>query len=81
MAQSRRKTLVSITLVLLGVGLLAYGVAFHVINVHPKEDGAAAIETREPDAVRQASVGGLERDESGSVKQTYTGESPKACAT
>jgi len=46
-----------------------------------EDDGAAAIETRESDAVRQASVGGLERDESGIIKQTYTGESPKACAT
>jgi len=79
--KSNRKILVSIVLVMVGFGLVVYGAWFHVVNVHPKEGEAAAVETREPEAVRQASVGGLERDDSGKIKQTYTGESPEACAT
>jgi hypothetical protein len=81
MKSSYRRIFVSVTLVLVGLGLCAYGLAFHVINVHPQEGDSPAVATREPAAVREASVGGLERDESGKIKQTYTGESPKACAT
>lgn len=69
-------------LILLGVALLTYGAFFHSTNVSPEqEDGSPALARSEPALVKEASVGGVKRDESGKIKQTYTGKAPKACPT
>jgi hypothetical protein len=69
-------------LILLGAVLITYGAVFHSANVLPqKDDGSPAIAKSEPALIKEASVGGVTRDESGKIKQTYTGQSPKACAT
>jgi hypothetical protein len=31
--------------------------------------------------MKEASVGGVTRDQAGKIKQTYTGQAPKACPT
>lgn len=76
------KIIVFFLLILLGAVLIAYGAVFHSQNVLPQnEDGSPAVAKSEPALIKDASVGGLTRDESGKIKQTYTGQSPKACAT
>jgi hypothetical protein len=76
------KIVVFFLLILLGVVLITYGAVFHSQNVSPqKEDGSPAVAKSEPALIKEASIGGVTRDESGRIKQTYTGQSPKACAT
>jgi len=69
-------------LMLLGAALLTYGAFFHSTNVSAQqEDGSPALVMSEPALVKEASIGGVKRDESGKIKQTYTGKAPKACPT
>lgn len=69
-------------LLLLGAALLAYGAFFHSTNVLPQQGGdSAALAKSEPALMKEASVGGVTRDESGRIKQTYTGQAPAACPT
>ena len=69
-------------LLLLGAALLAYGAFFHSANVLPQQgDESTAVARSEPALIKEASVGGVTRDESGKIKQTYTGEAPAACPT
>ena len=76
------KIIVFFLLILLGVVLITYGTVFHSTNVLPQnDDGSPAFAKSEPALIKEASVGGVTRDESGKIKQTYTGQSPKACAT
>jgi hypothetical protein len=82
MLKTDKKIIVFFLLILLGVVLIAYGLVFHSQNVSPqKEDGSPAVAKSEPALIKDASVGGLTRSESGKIKQTYSGQSPKACAT
>jgi predicted alpha/beta-fold hydrolase len=76
-----KRRFLAVALVLLGLGLCAYGLAFHVITVHPEKDDAAAVATSEPATVKEVSIGGLKRDETGKIRQTYTGEAPQSCPT
>ena len=76
------KIVVFCVLILLGVVMLGYGVFMHSADVWPqKEDGSPAVTRSEPALVQEASVGGMELDESEKIKQTYTGAAPKECAT
>ncbi len=78
----KTKVIIFGLLILLGVALLTYGAFFHSTNVLPEqEDGSPALAMSEPALIKEVSVGGVKRDESGKIKQTYTGESPKACST
>ncbi|MHC4353834.1 MAG: hypothetical protein ACYS0H_14075 [Planctomycetota bacterium] len=78
----KTKIIVFCVLVLLGVVLLGYGAFMHSTDVLPeKEDGSPAVARLEPALIKEASVGGVRRDESGKIKQTYTGAAPKECAT
>ena len=78
----KTKIVVFCVLVLLGVVLLGYGAFVHSADVLPqKEDGSPAVARSEPALIKEASVGGVRRDESGKIKQTYTGAAPKECAT
>ena len=79
---ARTKIIVFGVLVLLGAALLAYGAFFHPTNVLPQQGGDSdAIVKSEPALMKEASVGGVTRDDSGKIKQTYTGEAPAACPT
>ncbi|MHC4146026.1 MAG: hypothetical protein ACYSUD_14735 [Planctomycetota bacterium] len=69
-------------LILFGAVLLSYGGLLHSADVFPQhQDGSPAVAKSEPALIKEASVGGLKRDTSGKIKQTYTGKAPKACAT
>ena len=69
-------------LVVLGIVLLGYGAFVHSVNVFPQhQDGSPALAKSEPALIKEASIGGVARDESGNIKQTYTGKPPKECAT
>ena len=69
-------------LILLGVVVFSYGAFFHSTEITTEVEGdSVTVAKSEPALVREASVGGAARDKFGKVKQTYTGESPKACAT
>ena len=73
---------VSLSLILGGAGLLVYGLLFHAAVISSAEESAAeASSKREPALIREVAVGGLERDDSGEIKKTYTGQAPKACPT
>ena len=69
-------------LVLLGVALLAYGAFFHSTDVSAQQqDDPTIVAKSEPALIKEASVGGVTLDESGKIKQTYTGKPPEECAT
>lgn len=66
----------------LGGVALAYGALFHSTKIATSvEGGSVTVAKSEPALIKEASVGGVARDKSGKIKQTYTGESPKACPT
>ena len=82
MVNKNTKILIFGLLVLLGAAMLAYGAFFHSTNVSPQQGGdSAAIAKSEPALIKEASIGGVTLDESGKIKQTYTGKAPEACAT
>jgi hypothetical protein len=82
MLTKNKKIIVFFLLILCGAVLITYGAVFHSTNVlSQKNNGSPADAKSEPALIKEASVGGLMRDESGKIKQTYTGQSPKACST
>ena len=82
MITKKTKIILFCLLILLGAAVLAYGAFFHSIKVTTTvEGGSVAVTKSEPALIKEASVGGVARDKSGKVKQTYTGKSPKACST
>jgi hypothetical protein len=82
MPAKKNKILVFCMLVAIGIIAFTYGAFCHSINVSPqKEDDSAIFAKSEPALIKDASVGGLRRDEFGSLKQTYDKTPPKACPT
>ena len=82
MITKNSKILIFSLLVLFGAALLAYGVFFHSTNVSAQQqDDPTIVAKSEPALIKEASIGGVKRDESGKIKQTYTGKAPEACAT
>jgi hypothetical protein len=84
MITNNTKILIFCLLVLIGAALLAYGVLFHSTNVSAQEDGKLVLLARsEPALIKEASVSGVKRDETGKIKQTYEiGEkAPETCST
>ncbi len=78
----KTKIIIFCLLILVGTVLLGYGAFVHSADVLPQhEDGSAVLAKSEPALIKEASVGGVTRDESGKIKQTYTGAAPTACAT
>jgi len=78
------KALAFCVLVLLGVVLLIYGAFFHSTIVSAQQQGEATVLAKsEPNLIKEVSVGGVTRDDSGKIKQTYEvgEEAPKACPT
>ena len=71
-------------LILLGMGLLLYGVLFHSTTVSAQQDGQTTMVAKsEPALIKDASVSGVKRDETGKIKQTYEigGKPPETCST
>jgi len=78
--------MVSLMLVVAGVACVVYGTCFHTVNVSANSEGdvpvTMTIVRSEPALTQEASVSGVELDKAtGEIKQTYTGQSPEACAT
>ena len=84
MLSKKGKIVIFCLLALVGAVLLIYGVGFHRANIAAKQtDSDAQLAKSEPALMKDVSVGGIERDESGKLKQTYSdaNEAPKACPT
>ncbi|MHC4680264.1 MAG: hypothetical protein ACYTEK_16380 [Planctomycetota bacterium] len=78
----KTKIVVLGVLVVLGAVLITYGAVFHSTSVLPQnDDGSPAVAKSEPALIKEASVGGVTRDASGKIKQTYTGQPPEECPT
>ena len=76
------RKLISFVLALGGAAVLAYGLFFHTAVISSAEESAEpAVAKREPNLIREVAVGGLERDASGEIKKTYSGQAPEACPT
>ncbi len=75
--------IVCLMLIVAGVACVVYGACYRSIDVSSDADGVTlTLAKSEPALTQEASVGGVTLDETdGKIKQTYTGESPKACAT
>ena len=73
---------VSLSLVIGGAALLVYGLFFHAAVISSADESAdAPSAVREPNLIREVAIGGLERDASGEIKKTYTGQAPDDCPT
>ena len=71
-------------LILLGGFLFFYGVFFHSTTVSARQNGEPVVLAKSESALmKDASVSGVKRDETGKIKQTYEiGEkAPEACST
>lgn len=83
--QSKTIKIVVVSLfILLGVTLFFYGAFLHSAEITAQAQGSSVtIKKSEPALVKDASVGGIARDESGKIKQTYEqGEKPpETCST
>jgi len=82
MLTRKGKIIVFGLVILTGVALLIYGVFFHSKNILPQqnEDSPMLIES-ELALIKEVSVGGIKRDESGRLKRTYDKTPPKVCPT
>jgi hypothetical protein len=80
----KTKIVVFFVLVVLGLGLLAYGAVAHSTAVLAQQQGQeTTLAKSEPSLIKEVSVGGVERDEAGKIKQTYEvgQQAPEACPT
>lgn len=64
----------------LGAGLMAFGVMFHTQPVF-SENNDKGLLTGERRLMKEVSIGGLERTPDGHLRLTYTGKPPEACPT
>jgi len=79
---NKMKIIILGVLLLFAAALIAYGAVFHSTKVLPQQDDDPAIIVKsEPALIKEASVGGVTRDASGRIKQTYTGKPPEECPT
>jgi hypothetical protein len=93
MTLRKGKTITFVLLLLLAIALFIYGFRFHSINispqpfgdelrtVEPQADDSLTLVASEPALIKEVSIGGVNLDDSGKIKQTYTGQAPKACPT
>jgi len=80
---TRKEKIITFSLVILtGAALLGYGVFFHSKNILPqKNEDSAMLVQSELALIKEVSVGGIKRDESGRLKRTYDKTPPKVCPT
>jgi hypothetical protein len=79
-----KKIILFSLLIVLGITLLAYGAFFHSTSVSPQQDpNSTALAKSEPQLIKEVTIGGVEIDESGNIKQTYSDpkKAPAACPT
>ena len=84
MVNKNAKIIIFGLLVLLGAALLGYGAFFHSTTVTAQQGGEPVLLAKSETAlIKEASVSGVKRDETGKIKQTYeVGEkAPEACST
>lgn len=84
MIKNNTKILIFGMILLLGVALLAYGAFFHSTTVSAQQGGEPVLLAKSETAlIKEASVSGVKRDETGKIKQTYeVGEkAPETCST
>ena len=82
MGNKIRQIIGSAFIMVLGIVLCVYGLNLHSTEVSQQKGNLPAIALSEPDLIREASRSGVTLDEnSGKIKQTYTGEPPEDCAT
>jgi len=84
MIKNNTKILIFGMLLLLGAALLAYGAFFHSTTVSAQQGGEPVVLAKsEPALIKEASVSGVKRDETGKIRQTYEiGEKPpETCST
>jgi hypothetical protein len=82
LTDKKTKIIIFYLLTLLGAVLFAYGIFFHFTNILPQQpDDPAVRAASESVLIREVSVGGVARDTSGKLRQTYTGRPPQACPT
>ena len=82
LTDKKTKVIIFCLLTLLGVVLFAYGIFFHFTNISPQQPDDPAVRTAsEPALIKEVSIGGVTRDTSGQLRQTYTGKPPQACPT
>ena len=78
------KIVIFCVLILLGGSLFFYGVFFHSTTISAQQNGEPVVLAKSESAlIKDASVSGVKRDETGKIKQTYEiGEkAPEACST
>lgn len=80
--ESRKaKVVLFCLLILFAATLLTYGVFFHSTTVAAQQDDSTVLARSESSLIQEVSIGGVTRDASGNLRQTYTGEPPQACPT
>lgn len=80
----KTKIIIFSFIILLGAALFSYGAFFHSTEITTEvQGGSVSINKSERALVKEASRGGVARDETGKIKQTYKqGEKPpETCAT
>ena len=82
-ATSKQRIIFAAVLAVLGMVLLLYGLSSHAATVQAQAgDTAPAVVASEPSLIKEVTVGGVKRDESGQIRKTYSGEqTQKACPT
>ena len=79
-----RKIILFCLLVAIGIALFAYGVFAHSTSIAPENDpNSTTLAKTEPQLIKEVTIGGVEIDESGNIKQTYSDpkKAPAACPT
>ena len=78
------KIIVISLFILLGISLLCYGAFFHHVNISAmQDDKETELYKSEPELINLASIGGMKRDESGKINQTFAvgAKPPSTCPT
>jgi len=78
----KRRTALSLLLVVVAVALLGYGLFRKSATVVSSEEGQGTVAaTSELAVTKEVARGGVKRDESGKIKKTYEGKAPETCST
>ena len=77
-----RKILIFCLLVLFGAALFVYGAFFHSTKILPKQEQDSTILVySEPALIKEVTISGVKRNDSGQIRKTYDKTPPKSCAT
>ena len=71
-------------MIVLGIALLAYGAFLHSTIISSQQDpNSTTLSKTEPQLIKEVTIGGVQKDESGNIKQTYSDpkKAPAACPT